>query len=409
MRTWRLLPVLTLSIFVVGLGADGDWPQWHGPDRTNLSAETGLLKQWPKEGPQQVWSVSGLGNGYGTVAVQGDRIFVQGTMGGNSVVFCLGRADGKRIWATALGGSLDEDKGNGPRGTPTVDGDRVYALSEEGSLACLRAKDGSTAWRRDILKEFKASNIKWLISESPLVDGNNLIVTPGGPGASIAALDKMTGRTAWTTKELSDPAGYSSCIAADVQGVRTIMTLNSKAGVGVRASDGKLMWRYTKVANGTANVATPVYQKDMVFYTSAYNTGCALLRLKAENGEVRAEEVYFSREMMNHHGGVVLVNGYLYGFSNAILTCMEFQTGKVMWKDRSVGKGCLTYADGNLYLLGEGNAVGLAEANPSAYIEKGRFSIPDQGWPSWAHPVVCGGKLYIRNQGTLACFNIRAI
>ena len=409
MRSLRLLLVLIPSVLIVGFAADRDWPQWHGPDRTNLSTETGLMKQWPKGGPQQGWTVSGLGNGYGTVALQGDRIFVQGTMGGNSVVFCLSRTDGKRIWATALGGSLEEDKGNGPRGTPTVDGDRVYALSEEGSLACLRVKDGFTAWRRNILKDFNASNIRWLISESPLVDGNNLIVTPGGPGASVVALDKMTGRTVWTTKELSDPAGYSSCIVADIQGVRTIMTLNSEAGVGVRAGDGKLMWRQTKVANGTANVATPVYQNDMVFYTSAYNTGCALLRLRAVNGEVKAEEVYFTREMMNHHGGVVLVNGYLYGFSNAILTCMEFQTGKVMWRDRSVGKGCLTYADGNLYLLGEGNTVALAEANPSAYVEKGRFSITDQGWPSWAHPVVCGGKLYIRNQGVLACYNIKAL
>ncbi len=409
MRSFRFLLVLISSVYVAGFAVGIDWPQWHGPDRTNLSTETGLMKQWPKGGPQQSWSVFGLGNGYGTVAIQGDWIFVQGTMGSNSVVFCLNRADGKKIWATGLGGSLDQEKGNGPRGTPTVDGDRVYALSEEGSLACFRARDGFTAWRRNILKEFNASNIEWLISESPLVDGNNLIVTPGGRGASIVALDKMTGKTIWTTKELSDPAGYASCIVADVQGVRTIMTLNSKAGVGVRASDGKLMWRYTKVANDTANVATPVYHDNMVFYTSAYNTGCALLRLKAANGEVKAEAVYFSRELMNHHGGVVLVNGYLYGFSNAILTCMEFQTGKVMWKNRSVGKGCLTYADGNLYLLGEGNTVGLAGANPSGYVEKGRFSIPDQGWPSWAHPVVCGGRLYIRNQGVLSCYIIKAL
>jgi outer membrane protein assembly factor BamB len=186
------------------------------------------------------------------------------------------------------------------------------------------------------------------------------------------------------------------------------MTLTSKAGVGVRAKDGKLMWRYEKVANRTANITTPIFFKDKVFYTSAYNTGCALLRLKAENGEVKAEEVYFSKEMMNHHGGVVLVNGYLYGFSNAILTCMEFETGKVMWKDRSVGKGCLTYADGMLFLIGEGNTVGLAVAASDGYAEKGRFSIADQGWPSWAHPVVCGSKLYIRNQGVLACYDIKA-
>ena len=408
MRLLKLPLAFIGSLIIMAAAADKDWPQWHGPDRTNLSTETGLLKQWPKSGPAMIWSISKLGKGYGSIAIQGDRIYVQGASADSSTVFCLNRADGKAIWARGLGRSQDHEKGGGPRGTPTVDGERVYALSEEGDLACLRTKDGSVVWARNILKDFNGSNIEWLLSESPLVDGNNLIVTPGGSKAGIAALDKMTGKTVWTTTELSDPAGYSSCIVADVQGVRTIMTLTAKAGVGVRANDGRLMWRYEKVANRTANVATPVFFKDKVFYSSAYNTGCALLRLKAENGMVKAEEVYFSREMMNHHGGVVLVNGYLYGFSNTILTCMEFETGKVMWKDRSVGKGCLTYADGSLYLLGEGNTAGLAEANPSAYVEKGRFSIADQGWPSWAHPVVCGGKLYIRNQGTLACHDVKA-
>jgi outer membrane protein assembly factor BamB len=186
------------------------------------------------------------------------------------------------------------------------------------------------------------------------------------------------------------------------------MTLTSAAGVGVRASDGKLMWRYPKVANGTANIATPVFFDNKVFYTSNYDTGGALLRLSLQGGEVKAQEVYFTRDMMNHHGGVVLVNGYLYGFSNAILTCLEFATGKVAWRNRSVGKGSLTYANGDLYLLGEDNVVGLAEANPTEYRERGRFKIPDQGWPSWAHPVVSGGQLYIRNQSTLTAYDIRA-
>jgi outer membrane protein assembly factor BamB len=408
MRLFKLLPVL-IGCMVMGAPADRDWPQWRGPDRTGLSAETGLLKQWPASGPAALWNVSNIGRGYGTVAIQGSRIHVQGTQNAQSAVFCLNRADGKPVWVRPLGRSLDQDKGGGPRGTPTVEGDRIYVLTEDGDLACLQAKDGSVVWARNILKDFKASNPRWLISESPLIDGNNLIVTPGGPGAGIVALDKATGNTVWVAQELSDPAGYSSCIVAEIQGVRTIMTLTSEAGVGVRATDGKLMWRYTKVANDTANVTTPICSNNMVFYTSNYNTGCALLKLsKADNGLLKAEEVYFSREMMNHHGGVVLVNGYLYGFSNAILTCLQYETGKPMWKNRSVGKGCLTYADGDLYLIGEGNTAGLAEANPSAYVEKGRFAIADQGWPSWAHPVVCAGKLYIRNQGMLTCYDVQA-
>lgn len=407
MRSMKLLFVLLGCFLIAAVASDKDWPQWQGPDRTGVSTETGLLKQWPKTGPPMTWLISNIGRGYGSVAVQGDRVFVQGTNVGGSAVFSLNRADGKTIWTRPLGRSLDQDKGGGPRGTPTADGEFVYALSEDGDLASLRSKDGSVVWSRNILKDFRGTNPNWLLSESPLVDGKNLIVTPGGNKAGIVALDKASGKTVWTSSELSDPAAYSSCVVADVQGVRTIMTLTSKAGVGVRANDGKLMWRYTKVANDTANIATPVVFKDRVFYTTAYDTGCALLRLKAENGEVKAEEVYFSRSMMNHHGGVVLVNGFLYGFSNSILTCMEFETGKVLWRNRSVGKGSLTYADGNLYLLGEENTVGLAEANPTAYVEKGRFQIADQGWPSWAHPVVCGGKLFIRNQGVLACYNIK--
>ena len=284
----------------------------------------------------------------------------------------------------------------------------MYVLTESGDLFCMKAVDGSEVWHRNILRDFGGRNIPWLISESPLVDGNNVIVTPGGPNAAIVSLDKMTGKTVWTSKELSDEAGYASPVVADVQGVRTVMTLTAQAGVGVRASDGKLMWRYRPVANGTANITTPIFFDNKVFYTSAYNTGGALLGLTAQNGVVDAKEIYFTREMQNHHGGVVLVNGYLYGFNNSILTCLEFATGKMMWRDRSVGKGSLTFADGNLYIESENNVVGLAEASPTGYKEKGRFRIADQGLPSWAHPVVSDGRLYIRNQATLASYDIRA-
>jgi outer membrane protein assembly factor BamB len=403
-----LILILAVSPFTTGRTADVDWPQWKGSDRTGVSKETGLLKSWPPSGPPVAWAISNLGEGYGTVAIRGDRIYVQGVKDGQSSLFCLNRADGKTMWTVALGPRLQEGKGPGPRGTPTIDGDRVYVLAENGNLACLKARDGAAVWQRNILRDFGGNNPKWLISESPLVDGDRLVVTPGGNGAGIVALDKMTGKTAWTCGDIDEEAGYASCLAVDVQGVRTIIGFTSEAGVGVRASDGKLMWRYGRVANQTANCTTPIFHDNKVFYSSAYGTGCALLNLKAQNGEVKAEEVYFSRDMQNHHGGVVLVNGYLYGFSGAIMTCMEFATGKVMWRDRSVGKGSLTYADGNLYLLSENNVVGLAEATPEGYREKGRFRTADQGWPSWAHPVVCGGKLYIRDQGTLTCYEIKS-
>src|SRR5215468_9067478 len=387
----------------------GDWPQWRGPERNGISKDTGLLKQWPSSGPQRSWSISNLGEGYGSIAIRGDRIYVQGTSGSASYVFCLNRVDGKTVWSAALGPKVNEGRGNGPRSTPTVDDDRVYALTENGDLACLRARDGSPVWRKNILKEFGGSNPGWLISESPLIDGDHVIVTPGGRGAGMVALDKMTGKEIWRSKDLSDEAAYSSCIAADVGGVRTIMNFTSRAAVGVRASDGKLMWSHSSPANGTANCATPVFADNKVFFTSDYGTGGALLGLSAQNGEVKARELYFTKNMMNHHGGVVLVNGYLYGFhGEAVLTCIEFATGKRMWANRSIGKVSLTYADGMLYLSSEGHIVGLAEANPNAYVEKGRFSIPDQGRPNWAHPVVAGGKLYIRDQGTLTVYDVKA-
>ncbi len=402
-----LVLAAAIGLTVAGQATPDDWPQWRGQDRTGVSKESGLLTQWPVGGPALVWTAQNLGAGYGSVAVSGDRVYVQGLRNRQSIVSALNRADGQGLWSKALGPGSENVQGSGPRSTPTIDGDRLYVLTENGDLACLK-HDGTMVWQRNILKDFGGRNIPWLISESPLVDGNQVIVSPGGRSASMVALDKMTGRTIWTSRELSDEAGYASSVVADVQGVRTVMTLTSEAGVGVRASDGKLMWKHRSVANDTANTTTPIFFDNKVFYTSDYGTGGALLDLHAENGEIRAREIYFTREMQNHHGGVVLVNGYLYGYNNAILTCLDFATGKMAWRHRAVGKGAVSYADGHLYIVGEDQVVGLVEANPAGYREKGRFQIRDLGAPTWAHPVISGGRLYIRNQATLASYDIRA-
>ncbi len=407
MKISRFALAAALAVAAVESIGAADWPQWQGPDRTGLSKETGLLKDWPANGPAAVWSAGGFGNGYGSTAVAGERIFVQGTRGGSSVIVALNRADGKELWSKALGPAGEDNRGPGPRGTPTVDGDRVYALTENGDLACVKT-DGAAVWQRNILKDFGGRQLQWLISESPLVDGAHVIVSPGGAGAGMVKLDKLTGKTVWTSKDLSDPAGYSSPIVADVRGVRTYLTFTAGAGVGVRASDGKLMFRYTNAANRTANITTPIFSDNKVFFTSAYDTGGGLVDLSVQNGEVQAKEIYFTRNMKNHHGGVVLVNGYLYGFNDSILTCLEFATGQQMWRDRSVGKGAVTFADGHLYIQGENNVIGLAEASPQGYKEKGRFQIADKGLPSWAHPVVSGGRLYVRNQDSLMAYDIKA-
>ena len=405
-----IVAAMGVAACVAVLGAQtpvaGDWPQWRGPERNGISRETGLAQQWPSSGPPVAWTASGLGAGYGTAAVKDTRVFVQGLRGRQTMVHALNRADGKYLWSKSLGSGGSNDRGSGPRSTPTLDGDRLYVLTETGDLVCLR-DDGTGVWQRNILKDFAGSNITWLLSESPLVDGDRVIVTPGGRQAGIVALDKMTGKTIWTTKELSDEAGYSSVIAFDVQGIRAYTTFTGSAGVGVRASDGKVMWRYAPAANGTANITTPVVQGHQVFYTSAYGTGAGLVNLRPQNGELVAQEAYFTRNMQNHHGGVVLVDGTLYGFSNAILTALDFATGKTLWQHRSVGKGSVTYADGRLYMLSEDNVVGLAEVTPKGYRETGRFEIADQGLPSWSHPVVSSGRLYIRNQNNLTVYDIK--
>jgi len=406
----RFAFAVTAVMATAVLHAASDWPQWQGPDRTRMSKETGLLKEWPAGGPRVIWSANNLGTGYGSMAVAGDRVFVQGARGSNSVVIALNRADGKEVWAKSLGPidtRMRTPMGAGPRGTPTVDDDRLYVLTESGDLACLKT-DGSAVWQLNILKAFGGSQLPWLISESPLVDGPHVVVSPGGRGAGIVKLDKMTGKTVWTSKELSDTAGYSSITVADVQGVRTYMTFTAQAGVGVRASDGKLMFRYAKAANGVANIATPVFFNEKVFFTSGYGAGGGLLALSAKDGEVVAHELYHTLNMKNHHGGVVVVDGYLYGFNDLILTCLDVATGNVVWRDRSVGKGSVTYADGHLYIQSENNMVGLAEASSSGYREKGRFDIPDKGQMSWAHPVISDGRLYVRNQDTLLVYDIKA-
>ena len=401
--------VAAAGVGLSGQGAtDSDWSQWRGPDRSGLSLETGLLTEWPDAGPPQVWSVSNVGVGLGSVAVGGDRLFVQGIQDGRSAVSALRRADGTRLWVRNLGAAGQNREGSGPRGTPTVDGDRVYVLTEQGDLACLRAEDGSVVWQRNILTDFRGRNPGWMISESPLVDGDQVIVAPGGRGAGIVALDKMTGDTIWVAKELSDQAGYASPIVADIGGVRTVMTLTGAAGVGVRAADGKLMWRHQAAANRTANITTPIFHDNKVFYSASYGAGGTLLGLRAEAGEVVAQEIYRTRDMQNHHGGIVLVDGYLYGFNNSILTCLEFATGTMMWRHRSVGKGSLSYADGHLYILSESGVVGLVEATSEGYREQGRFRIATgRGAPARAHPAISNGRLYLRNQGTLFAFNIQ--
>ena len=391
---------------VVLLATAAEWPQWRGPNRDGISPETGLLRSWPSSGPRMVWKAQGLGEGYSSLVISQGRLFTQGQRGAAQSVLALDSATGKKLWQTPAGKSYRESHGNGPRSTPTVDGNRVFALSADGTLVCLETSTGNTLWSLHIVQKFRSRIPGWGVSGSPLVDGNRIIVNPGGPGASIVALDKRNGTILWRT--LSDPPGYSSPIAVQVGGTRQIIVFTGTSVVGLQAETGNALWRYRRVSNRTANVATPIFRDGHVFLSSDYGTGCALVKLTSQNGSWRAAEIYFNRNMRNHYSSSVLVGEYLYGFSSSVLTAMHWKTGAVAWRDRSVGKGTLAYADGNLYLASEDGVVGLAEATAAGCREKSRFQISRSSVPMRAVPVISAGRLYLRDQDTLYCFDIRS-
>lgn len=399
----------TPSRVAAAAAAPGDWPQYRGPNRDNISTETGLLDRWPDEGPTLVWTRTGFGEGYSAVSVAGDAIYTLGSRGNDEMLFAVDRESGNPKWAIRTGRNRDDGTGNGPRGTPTVDGELVYALGANGDLVCAKTADGDIVWKLNILEEFQGSNIVWGISESVLIDGEKLICTPGGRAATVVALDKRTGRPVWRSLIQGAPqAGYSSPIAIDVGNVRQYVNFVHTAVVSVRASDGEPMWGQRASANGTANCSSPVAADDVVFTASGYDTGGALFRLASRSNATASEVVYTTKEMKNHHGGMVLLDGYVYGFDESILTCLDLRTGKPAWQNRSVGKGSLTCADGKLFLRSEGGPIALATATPKGYEELGRFDQPQRsGRPAWAHPVVAGGRLYIRDQDKLLAFDVR--
>lgn len=408
MKTLSINTLMSVAIIVLCLSAEaaaqagGNWPQWRGPNRDGISKETGLLKQWPADGPSLVWKATGAGGGYSSFAVANGRLFTMGLRGDREFVVAFDVANGKEVWATPNGRAFRNDRGDGPRGTPTVDGDKIYALGGNGELSSIDASTGKVVWTMNVLQKFGGSNITWGISESPLVIGDKVLVNAGGPGASIVALNKKDGSLIW--KSQSDRAGYSSAVPVQVGNTTQVVFFTHQRAVGLDLKDGKLMWEYERAANDVANAATPIVRGNKVFISSDYGTGAGLVEIKADG---KAQEVYFTKDMRNHHSSSILIGDHLYGFSSGILTAMRFDTGEVAWKDRSVGKGSLVYADGNLYALSENGVVGLVEATPAGYREKGRFRIAQDSLPTWTHPVVAGGRLYLRDQDTIYAYDVR--
>jgi outer membrane protein assembly factor BamB len=403
-----------------------DWPQWQGPDRTAVSKEKGLLQEWPRNGPPLAWKAKGIGEGMGGVAVSRGRVYTTGDSDGSAWLYALNESDGKQSWKAKIGrggkyGNVFRP--SGPRSTPTVDGNRIFVLGQHGDLVCFTT-GGKEVWRTDYVKDLAGIVPVWGFSESPLVDGDRLVCTPGTEDGTLMALDKKTGKPLWKCKVPEGPTGnrgflgksgaaYSSVIAIDFKGVRQYVQLTATTMVGV-STDGKLLWRYDRASNThRINCSTPVYHDGAVFAASSYDAGGGAVKLsKDDKGAITAKEVYFSNKLKNHHGGMVLVDGYLYGcFDPGILTCIEFKTGKVMWQDRRPGKGSIMYADGRLYCRNERarGTVYLVEASPKKYVERGRFNPPERSKEqAWPHPVVANRKLYIRDQDVLLCYDVKA-
>ncbi|MCA9142972.1 MAG: PQQ-binding-like beta-propeller repeat protein [Planctomycetaceae bacterium] len=398
--------------------AGGDWPQWRGPNRDGISQETGLLDEWPADGPPTLWKASGLGGGYSSVAVAGNRIFTMGKFGGETRLVAVNAQNGEILWNTPVG------SGDAPNCTPTVDNDLVFAVSHGGDLLCAESESGREVWRKNFTRDFGGKMMSmWGYSESPLVDGDRLIVTPGAQDAMMAALDKRTGKVLWqaamppnTGSAGQDGAGYSSIVISNGGGVKQYVQLVGRGVISVDARSGKMLWGYNRIANGTANVPTPIVTGDFVFCSSGYGDGgSALLRLTGARGQVNAQEVWYksSKELQNHHGGMILIGDHVYmghGHNNGFPVCFDLKSGRDAWRPgRGVGSGsaAVVCADGHLYFRYENGEMALIEATPSDYKLKGSFKIGINNGKSWAHPVVADGRLYLRDQHEMLCYDIR--
>lgn len=420
----RICWFILSAVFTVPTSA-ADWPQWRGPHRDGIATgESGLIKAWPDGGPPLIWQSEGFGIGYSSVAVVQDAIYTMGDIDDKQFVIAANRKNGEIIWKTAVGPAHQEDF-PGARSTPTVDTRHVYTLSTAGVLSCLQTANGKLQWKRDLVKEFGGhlarypdNNFDWRFSESPLIDGEQVVVTPGAPGALMVAFHKRTGKKIWRTTEKdfgsrgASGAGYSSIVISHARGVKHYVTLTGRGAIGVDAKSGEHLWGYNAVANEIANIPTPLVSGNHVFVSTGYGTGGALLEIVIEDGQLVAEEVHFLRRADNHHGGMILTDDHIFlgkGSNSGLPLCIEMLSGEIKWGPvRNEGKGsaAISMADGHLYLRYQNGLMVLVEADPSGYREKGMFMIPNVEDHSWSHPVIAGRRLYLREQNRLYCYDL---
>ncbi len=407
----RLVCVCLIVLACEVAQAAGPWPQWRGPNRDDISTETALMQDFPEAGPPRLWLFQNCGVGYSGPAIVGDKVYLLGGREGKDMLLCLDANTGKELWSTELGPLVENDWGDGPRSTPTIDGDFIYVLASRGNLVCVNAVAGEIVWTK-AMQDLGGTIPVWGYSESPLVLAEKVICTPGEQQGAIAALDKKTGELLWQTEDLADVAHYSSVMPMKYAGKTILVQLLMKELVGVDPADGKVLWTVPFPGN-VAVIPTPIVSGNMVYATAGYGAGCVMVQLVGDAAEV----VYDNKNMTNHHGGVILLDGHIYGYSDGKgWVCQNLESGEIVWREReALGKGAIGYADGRFYCLEEDTGeVVLIAASSKGWQEHGRFTLEPQTkirkpkGKIWTHPVIADGKLYLRDQDLVYCFDVKA-
>jgi len=407
-------PLLCASLLALAPAMQAeDWPAWRGAKRDDSSNEKGLLKNWPADGPKAAWVFKDAGIGYSGPAIVGGKLYTMGAREDVEQIICLDAMTGKELWSAELGPVLQNNWGDGPRATPTVDGDMIYAMSAKGHLLCVALKDGKQVWKKKMVEELGGKLPGWGYTESVLVDGEQVICTPGGDKGAVAALDKKTGELKWQSADLKEEAWYSSPVVAEFHGKRQYVQLVHGNLFAVSSKDGAVLWK-TPWRGGVAVIPTPIISGISVYITSGYGAGCKKVTI-GNDMSVTTDYDMEGKGIVNHHGGVILLDGKLYGHSDAGgWTCQNFDDGKILWQEGKLGKGAIAYADGRFYCVDENDGtVALIAASPKGWEETGRFKLSPQTQKRkkdgrvWTHPVIVNGKLYLRDQEIIHCYDVK--
>jgi outer membrane protein assembly factor BamB len=423
----RILCFAALLLFCPALNAaEPSWLVFHGVSRDNVSPETGLLKSWGENGPKLVWKIGGIGNtefpGYSGITTADGRIYTSGNVrvgdsdqAANAFVYALDAKTGKEIWHYNNGtGWTTKANFPGERSTPTIDGDRVYVYSAVGRLACLDAKTGKEIWVRNLREDYAAQLPTWALAESVVVDGNQVVCWIGGTKAAVVALDKLTGKTVWETPGTGNLGAYASMNVIEQDGLKIYLNLDQKGLLAVNAKTGEKLFHFQHESDYDILVTTPYYFDGKILISTANKSriGTKLLKLNVSGNKASVEELWTQSKFDNFHGGIIVKDGYAYGTSHnykkGIWICLKLADGSIVWENRGVGEGSVSYAEGLLYCMSEteGN-VAIVKATPAGYQEVSRFALPEEGAGKyWAHPVICGKKLYLRHAEFLYCYDI---